>query len=163
VVPREWWDAIKEAGLEIVTIGGHGSLTDGLNRKENHARIEEEILRNLELAKQYGIKILICFSGNRRGMSDEEGIENTAEGLRRVAKAAEEAGVTSPKAMSSLPSATPLKCAKCEPFAHKQSSRMGAWRWSGCDKSGIGCTIPSSLSLALTFRSQKSLKRSLRW
>jgi hydroxypyruvate isomerase len=94
LVPREWWDAIKEAGLEIVTIGGHGSLTDGLNRKENHARIEDEILRNLELAKQYGIKILICFSGNRRGMSDEEGIENTAEGLRRVAKAAEEAGVT---------------------------------------------------------------------
>jgi hydroxypyruvate isomerase len=94
LVPRDWWDPIKDEGLEVVTVGGHGTLTDGLNRKENHNRIEEEILRNLELAKQYGIKILICFSGNRRGISDEEGLENTVEGLKRVAKAAEEAGVT---------------------------------------------------------------------
>ncbi|MGI9254855.1 MAG: TIM barrel protein, partial [Thermomicrobiales bacterium] len=36
---------------------------------------------------------LICFSGNRDGLSDEEGLDATAEGLRRVASAAEQAGV----------------------------------------------------------------------
>ena len=94
MLPRQHWDAVLEHGMKIAIIGGHGTLTDGLNRKENHSRIEEELLRNLELAAQYGIPSLICFSGNRRGLSDEEGIENTAEGLARVAKAAEAKGIT---------------------------------------------------------------------
>jgi hydroxypyruvate isomerase len=37
---------------------------------------------------------LICFSGRRAGLGDAEGAEITAEGLRRVAPAAEAAGVT---------------------------------------------------------------------
>jgi hydroxypyruvate isomerase len=65
-----------------------------LNRKENHSRIEEELLKNIELAAKYEIPSLIVFSGNRRGISDEEGIDNTVEGLLRVVKAAEEKGVT---------------------------------------------------------------------
>lgn len=93
MLPQEHWDKVREKGMKIAIIGGHGTLTDGLNRRENHSRIEEEILKNLELAKKYEIPGLICFSGNRRGLSDEEGAEITAEGLRRVAKAAEEAGV----------------------------------------------------------------------
>jgi hydroxypyruvate isomerase len=92
--PRDQWDRIRETGLVISSIGGHGSLTDGLNNKANHDRIEQELRRNIETAVQYGIPCLICFSGNRRGISDEEGIENTAEGLRRVAKFAEEKKVT---------------------------------------------------------------------
>jgi hydroxypyruvate isomerase len=38
--------------------------------------------------------LLICFSGNREGLADEAGIENTALGLSRVAAAAEDASVT---------------------------------------------------------------------
>nr|MBA2678580.1 TIM barrel protein [Ktedonobacteraceae bacterium] len=49
---------------------------------------------NLELAARWGIPNLICFSGNRAGLDDERGAEITAEGLRRVAKAAEDANVT---------------------------------------------------------------------
>ena len=37
---------------------------------------------------------LICFSGNRHGASDDEGVAVTAAGLGRVAQAAEDAGVT---------------------------------------------------------------------
>ena len=92
-VRPEMWPAVKAAGLEIVGIGGHGNFTDGLNRMENHARIEEEIKGNIETAASNGIRNLICLSGTRRGISDEEGIENTARGLRRVIKLAEEAGV----------------------------------------------------------------------
>ncbi len=94
LLPEEMWDTIRAEGLAIVTHGAHTSLTDGLNRKENHNRIEEEILANLEKARRYQIPILICFSGSRRGISDEEGLEHTVEGLLRVAKKAEEAGVT---------------------------------------------------------------------
>lgn len=92
--PPEEWPRVRDAGLRIVTLGGHASLSDGLNRPENHNRIEQEILGNLERARQWDIPVLIVFSGNRNGLSDDAGIENTAEGLRRVATAAEEAGVT---------------------------------------------------------------------
>ncbi len=94
LLPRELWDAARDAGLVIASHGGHASLTDGLNRRENHTRIEGEINALLDLAVQYQIPNLICFSGNRRGLDDETGALNTADGLRRVAKAAEAKGVT---------------------------------------------------------------------
>jgi hydroxypyruvate isomerase len=93
LLPRELWDVARDAALVIATHGGHASLDDGLNRRENHSRIEDEINRYLELAVQYQIPSLIVFSGNRRGLSDEEGAVNTAEGLKRVARAAEQKGI----------------------------------------------------------------------
>ena len=94
LAPREEWGAIRESGLTIVSARGHESLELGLNRREEHDRIEREVRAKLELAVEWGIPVLICFSGNRAGLDDATGIANTALGLRRVARAAEEAGVT---------------------------------------------------------------------
>jgi hydroxypyruvate isomerase len=94
LAPREEWSRIADAGLTIAAHGGHASIAEGLNRREHHDRIEGEILANLELAKEWGIPNLICFSGERRGLADDEGAAVTIEGLQRVAGAAEEAGVT---------------------------------------------------------------------
>jgi hydroxypyruvate isomerase len=88
------WPAIADAGLTIVSHRGHGTIESGLNRVENHDRIEAEILSNLELAKCWGIPLLICFSGSRVDLTEEAGVQNTALGLSRVAGAAEDAGVT---------------------------------------------------------------------
>ena len=90
---REHWQAIADAGLQIAAVVGHSSLRDGLNKEANHDRIEAEIVANLELATKFSIPNLICFSGDRHSHSDERGIEVTARGLRRVASAAEDAGV----------------------------------------------------------------------
>jgi hydroxypyruvate isomerase len=90
---EEHWSAIAGAGLAIASHRGHTTLESGLNQIENHDRIERELLANLELAQRWRIPVLICFSGNRNGLSDEAGIENTADGLSRVARAAEDAGV----------------------------------------------------------------------
>ena len=84
----------RDHGFTIATIAGHDSLPDGLNKKENHTRIADELRANLEVAKEFGIPNLICFSGNREGKSEEEGAANTIEGLNGVAKDAEAAGVT---------------------------------------------------------------------
>lgn len=92
--PRERWDLLREAGFTIATIAGHQSLPDGLNKKENHSRIADELRASMEQGKQYGIPKLICFSGNREGKSEEEGMANTIEGLKLVAKDAEGAGIT---------------------------------------------------------------------
>ena len=88
------WPAIAEAGLAIASHRGHGTIESGLNRRENHDRIEAEILTNIELAQRWGVPVLICFSGNRGGVADDAGIEHTALGLSRVARAAEQAGIT---------------------------------------------------------------------
>jgi hydroxypyruvate isomerase len=90
---QKYWNAAREAGLRIAIIGGHGSLTDGLNRRENHARIEQELLANIDLAAANDIPGLICFSGNRYEKSDEECLDIMAAGLSRVTKAAETKGI----------------------------------------------------------------------
>jgi hydroxypyruvate isomerase len=92
--PPQEYSRWQDSGFAIATIVGHQSLTDGLNKKENHARIADEIRANLEVAKQNKIAGLICFSGNRNGISEEEGAANTIEGLSVVADDAEKAGVT---------------------------------------------------------------------
>ena len=90
----ELWPQIREAGLGIASHRGHGWLEDGLNNPANHDRIEREIRENIALAREWACPVLICFSGNRHGASDDEGIAVTAAGLARVARDAEAAGIT---------------------------------------------------------------------
>jgi hydroxypyruvate isomerase len=91
---QQYWDAARAAGLKIAIISGHASLPDGLNKRENHDRIEQELLKNIELAAANGIPGLICFTGNRYdGKSDDECLDISAAGLSRVIKTAEQKGV----------------------------------------------------------------------
>jgi hydroxypyruvate isomerase len=94
LVDPSYWQLVKDHGLTIASIGGHKTLVDGLNKRENHARIADELHENIATAAKWGIPNLIAFSGNRNGLSDDEGAEITAEGLRLAARAAEDAGIT---------------------------------------------------------------------
>ena len=91
--PPEKYQELRDAGFTIATIAGHKSLEDGLNKRENHTRIADELRASLEVAKKFEIPNLICFSGNRNGLSDLEGAINTIEGISEVAEDAEETGV----------------------------------------------------------------------
>ena len=88
------WEIPHKYGL-ICTMGyaGGGTIPDALNRVENHAAIEEAFRKNIPLAAKAGVPNVITFSGNRKGMSDEEGARNTVIGLNRVKKIAEDNGV----------------------------------------------------------------------
>lgn len=70
------------------------TIPDGLNRRENHAAIEQAFRTGIPLAAKSAVPNVIAFSGNRRGMSDEEGAANTVAGLNRVKRIAEDNGVT---------------------------------------------------------------------
>jgi hydroxypyruvate isomerase len=83
---------IKPLGLTCAMIGG-ASIADGLNRKENHPRIERELRERIDFAATEKLPNVICMSGNRRGMGDDEGLKNCALGLKRVLKLAESKGV----------------------------------------------------------------------
>jgi hydroxypyruvate isomerase len=80
----------------ICTMGyaGGGEIGKALNRLENHPAIEEGFRTNIPRAAKAGVPNVITFSGNRGGMSDEEGARNTIVGLNRVKKIAEDHGVT---------------------------------------------------------------------
>ncbi len=94
MLPQDHWQQVKDKGLQIGCVVGHASLPDGLNKRSNHDRIEQELLANIELAAAWDIGSLIAFSGNREELSDDEGRQNCIEGLLRVKDAAEAAGVT---------------------------------------------------------------------
>jgi hydroxypyruvate isomerase len=84
----------KRHGLVVASMSGHASLPDGLNKRTNHERIEEELRVAIDLAAQHGIPGVICFSGNRQPhQSEQEAIIATADGLARIAPYAEEKGV----------------------------------------------------------------------
>ena len=73
---------------------GGGEIGKALNRVENHAAIEQSFRTNIPLARKAGVPNVITFSGNRAGLSDDEGARNTIAGLNRVKKIAEDHGVT---------------------------------------------------------------------
>jgi hydroxypyruvate isomerase len=91
----EEFEVPKKYGL-VCSMGyaAAGSIRDGLNRLENHDKIEAALRLNIPLAAKAGVPNVITFSGNRNGMSDEEGAKNSIIGLNRVKKIAEDANVT---------------------------------------------------------------------
>jgi hydroxypyruvate isomerase len=94
LVPPEYAELVVDHGLAIASTQGHRSITVGLNRRDQHERIEQDIRAAIALAERWKIANLVCFSGNRNGGDDASGAEATAEGLARVAPAAEASGVT---------------------------------------------------------------------
>ncbi len=88
------WPTLKKHGLVCSVASGGGTIPDGLNRKENHDKIEQEFRQNIPRAVAAGVPNVITFSGNRRGLSDEEGLDNCVAGLNRVKDLAEQHGVT---------------------------------------------------------------------
>ncbi|HET7108383.1 MAG TPA: TIM barrel protein [Candidatus Acidoferrum sp.] len=89
------WEVPRRYGLVCsMGYGGGGEIRSGLNRVENHAKIESALRKSLPRAAKLGVANVITFSGNRGGMSDLEGGKNTIAGLNRVKKIAEDHGVT---------------------------------------------------------------------
>ncbi len=91
----EEYDVPRRYGL-ICTMAyaGGGEIKNALNRTENHASIEQAFRTNIPKAAAAQVPNVITFSGNRAGMSDEEGARNTITGLNRIKKIAEDHGVT---------------------------------------------------------------------
>jgi hydroxypyruvate isomerase len=88
------WDVPRRYGI-ICTMGyaGGGTIPDALNRTENHDAIEAAFRKNIPLAAKAGVPNVITFSGNRKGMSDDEGARNCVIGLNRLKKIGEDNGV----------------------------------------------------------------------
>jgi hydroxypyruvate isomerase len=84
---------LKKHGMVCSMISTH-SLTKGLNRKENHEECLARIRSAIDAAAENGFPNVISFPGNRAGMSDDVGIENSVAGLKQIAGYAEQKKVT---------------------------------------------------------------------
>ncbi len=89
VRPGPDWDTLKKYGLMCSMVPSH-SLTKGLNHRENHEECLTAIRSAIEKAAEAKFPNVICFSGNRQGISDEEGLENCAVALKQVVGLAEQ-------------------------------------------------------------------------
>ncbi|OPZ19967.1 MAG: putative hydroxypyruvate isomerase YgbM [candidate division BRC1 bacterium ADurb.BinA364] len=87
------WPVLQKHGL-ICSMTPCNSIAKGLNRVENHDECLANIRKAIDATAEAGFPNVICFSGNRDGMSDDEGLRNCAAALKRIAPYAEEKGVT---------------------------------------------------------------------
>ncbi len=91
----EQWPTVKKYGLTCAMASGAGmGIKKGFNRLENHDALVDDYAAMIPQVADAGLTNLICFSGNREGLDDEEGIKNCAIGLKRLMPVAEKHGVS---------------------------------------------------------------------
>jgi hydroxypyruvate isomerase len=110
-------------------LNGACTIPDGFNEKKNHDRLEKSVSEYIEFAAENGLPTVIVFSGNRRGMPDDEGLANCVEGLKRVVGLAEKKNVTI--IMELLNSKVNHKDYLCErtPWGVKLAKQIGSPRF----------------------------------
>lgn len=91
----EDWPILKKHGLTCALPNGAGM---GINKGFNDPALHDELIADYESLfpklKEAGYTTVICFSGNRRGMSDYDGMRNCAVGLKRLMPSAKKYGIT---------------------------------------------------------------------
>lgn len=91
----EEWPTIQKYGLTCAMPWGAGKgITQGFNDPKYHDELVASYEAVIPKAANAGLSQIICFSGNRNGISDEEGLKNCTIGLQRLMKTAEKYKVT---------------------------------------------------------------------
>jgi hydroxypyruvate isomerase len=88
------WPAVKKAGLTCAMCNGPDSIPYGWNRVEHHDDLLAKFEKAIPEVANNGFPNIITFSGNRNGLSDQQGIENCVKGLKRLVPIAEKNKVT---------------------------------------------------------------------
>ena len=89
------WPVLKKYGLTCSMPQGAGKgITEGFNNPKLHDELVTSYEAIFPKLKEAGFDKVICFSGNRRGMSNEEGLQNCVTGLKRLMPSAQKYGVT---------------------------------------------------------------------
>ena len=89
------WPILKKYGLTSAMPWGAGK---GINQGFNDLKYHDELVKSYEeiipKVAAAGLNQIICFSGNRNGIDDYQGIKNCAIGLKRLMSIAEKHKVT---------------------------------------------------------------------
>jgi len=90
----EEWPTVKKHGLTCAMANGPSGISRGWNQTDLHDSLVAKSEELLPQVADAGLPNMIVFSGNRRRISDEDGIKNCAKGLKRIMPLAEKLGVT---------------------------------------------------------------------
>jgi hydroxypyruvate isomerase len=74
-------------------VPGAGGIKNGLNNKSMHAKFLEDFRNNIKATADAGWPNVICMAGDRKGIGDEEGMDNCHTILEDAVKIAEDYGV----------------------------------------------------------------------
>ena len=95
--PAEW-EILKK--YDLTSAMGWGDYPKGMglnnffNKVQNHDQLVAFYEDLIPKAAKAGVNNIICFSGNREGLSEEQGLINCKKGLQRIMKTAEKHNVT---------------------------------------------------------------------
>ncbi len=90
LLTAEEWPVAQKYGLTVTMGSGVCTIPDGINRVENHDKIKANLRDLMAKAKTAKVPNLIIFSGNRKGMGDEQAWDNSAKFLKEVKAEAED-------------------------------------------------------------------------
>ncbi|MCX7886767.1 MAG: TIM barrel protein [Verrucomicrobiae bacterium] len=93
VGPSEF-PTLRKYGLLATMVPGGSSIKKGINDKANHAEIEPKMREAIEAASAAGMPNVIVLAGDRTGLSDEQGLENSVVFLNKIKGLAEKKNVT---------------------------------------------------------------------
>jgi len=91
--PKDW-QTVKDNGLTVAMAQGAGLGIDrGFNDPNLHNQLVESYEKVIPIVAEAGLKNLICFSGRRNKVTDEQGWENCETGIKRITPIAEKYNV----------------------------------------------------------------------
>ncbi|HEY5747447.1 MAG TPA: TIM barrel protein [Chryseolinea sp.] len=91
----EQWPLVAKHGLTCAMANATSlGLETGFNDLSLHAQLLKDYSLNIPKAADAGLQNVICFSGNRNGLSDAQGLENCARGLEPILKVAARHNIT---------------------------------------------------------------------
>lgn len=91
--PKDWPTLQKHGLYSSMCNGAEINLTDGFGDTQFHPTLQKNYTEMIPLVEKNGYKNLICFSGSKRGKSDEEGWNNCVAGLKPLVALAEKHNV----------------------------------------------------------------------
>jgi len=90
----QWATAAKYGLTCAMAYASDLGLSKGFNDLSLHEKLIQDYTTNIPKAADAGLKNVICFSGNARGLTSAQGLENCAKGLDSVLKVAAKYNVT---------------------------------------------------------------------
>ena len=126
VGPTEW-DILKEHGIySSMCNGAEISLEEGWCEPDYHSTLIDNYTEHIDLVADAGYTNLICFTGNKRGMDNETGLQNCAAGLEKIMGHAERRGVVIQLELFNSKVNHPDYMADNSPFGVELCKRLGS-------------------------------------
>ena len=94
LVGPEAFPLLKKYDLLPTMVPGGSGIKDGINDKKNHAEIDRKMRDAIKATAEAGAPNVIALAGDRKGLSDEEGLENSVLFLNNIKALAEDKGIT---------------------------------------------------------------------